>query len=318
MMSSGRPASIALIGSVSSSWHALDALIRNRANVTCVLGVDDSEANRISDFRSLRTLATNASIPFQSFVKVSDSPVEPFLRSHTPDMLWVIGLSQLVPDRLISIAPMGGVGFHPTMLPEGRGRAPVAWTILKNARAAANLFFLTDQPDAGDIIVQREVPVLPDDYSEDLIQRTNEVLAAAIQELAPQLNAGVVPRTPQDHSKATFYPKRTPADGVIDWSRPAGEIYRLIRAAGRPYPGAFSHSGGKKLTIWRARPDSTHPIVNSIPGTVLEIDDNKNVLIAAGDDAVRLTEFEIEGCTDPLDALKIGETLESPAKEPNG
>ena len=128
---------VALMGSVSSSWHALDALIRGGVEVTGVLGVDESHAERISDYRSLRDRAAQARVPFHSFVKVSEPDVESFLKAHAPDLLWVIGLSQLVPQRLIDIAPAGGVGFHPTMLPEGRGRAPVAWTILRGARAAA-------------------------------------------------------------------------------------------------------------------------------------------------------------------------------------
>ena len=120
---------VALIGSVSSSYTALDALIRAGVEITAVLGADDSQATDICDYRSLREPARRAGLAFQSFVKVTDPQVEPFLRAHRPDLLWVIGLSQLVPACLIEIARHGGVGFHPTMLPRGRGRAPVAWTI---------------------------------------------------------------------------------------------------------------------------------------------------------------------------------------------
>jgi methionyl-tRNA formyltransferase len=301
---------VALMGSVSSSWHALDALIRGGVEVTGVLGVDESQAERISDYRSLRALASRGGIPFHSFVKVSEPGVESFLKAHAPDLLWVIGLSQLVPQRLIKIARAGGVGFHPTMLPEGRGRAPVAWTILLGARAAANLFFLTDEPDAGDIIVQREVPVLPDDYSEDLIHRTNLALAEAILELAPRLRSGDIPRTPQDHSKATYYAKRTPADGRIDWSATTDQVYRLIRAAGRPYPGAFTHYQQRKLTIWRAQPAQLpHETGASKPGCALALTDAGHVLVAAGDGALRLTEVEIEGGGRVADILEPGARL---------
>lgn len=301
---------LALMGSVSSSWHALDALIRGGVEVTGALGVDESQAERIADYRSLRALATGAGIPFHSFVKVNEPGVERFVRAHTPDLLWVIGLSQLVPDRLIKTAKNGGVGFHPTLLPEGRGRAPVAWTILVGAQAAANLFFLTEEPDAGDIIIQREVPVLPDDYSEDLIHRTNLVLAEAVLELGPAIRSGRLPRTPQDHSKATYYPKRTPADGEIDWSASTDQVYRLIRAAGRPYPGAFTTGGGRKLTVWRARPARADDPQGGRTGQVLAVDANQGALVATGDGALWMTEVEVEGGGDLTGIVEVGGRLQ--------
>lgn len=301
---------VALIGSVSSSWYALDALIKGCVEITAILGVDESRADKISDYRSLRSLAEKANIPFLSFVKVSEPGVEEFLAEHIPDMIWVIGLSQLVPESLIKIAPYGGVGFHPTLLPEGRGRAPVAWTILKGARAAVNLFFLTDEPDAGDIIVQREVKVLPDDYSEDLIHRTNLVLRDVILELAPLIKSGEIPRTTQDHSKATYYPKRSPANGLIDWSDSTDAIYRLIRAAGRPYPGAFSWCRGHKLIVWRGKPSQSQELPDQAqPGCILEVDKEKGILVATGDGGIWMTEVGLEGIEQPERLLQVGTQL---------
>ena len=171
-----------------------------------------------------------------------------------------------------------------------------------------NLFYLADEPDAGDIIVQREVPVLPDDYSQDLIQRTNEVLHEVILELAPAIKSGTLTRTPQDHAQATYYPKRTPADGLIDWSKSTDDVYRLIRAAGRPYPGAFSFLPDTKVTIWRARPEDPTQVPpdlhNEAAGTILavrecglSVDATDQPLVKTGDGAIRLTESEPEDAT---------------------
>lgn len=301
---------VALMGSVSSSWYALDALVRGGVEITGVLGVDESRARHVSDYRCLRERAGDAGIPFHSFAKVSEPDVEKFLLNRAPDLLWVIGLSQLVPDRLMAIARIGGVGFHPTMLPEGRGRAPVAWTILRGARAAANLFFLTDEPDAGDIIIQREVPVRPDDYSEDLIERTNRVLADAVLELAPRIRAGDVPRTPQDHSKASYYPKRIPADGLIDWAESTDGVYRLIRAAGRPYPGAFTHHQQQRLTVWRGRPSEAYAAGGSgKPGTVLSVSSSAGIAVATGDGAILMTDVEPESGDQASAVLEVGALL---------
>ena len=307
---------VALIGSVSSSFFTLDALIRSGVEVACVCGVDESRAEQIGDYHSLRELAGQAAIPFLSFVKVGEPEVEAFLREHKPDMLWVIGLSQLVPQRLIDIAPGGGVGFHPTMLPKGRGRAPVAWTILLGEPAAANLFYLTDEPDAGDIIIQREVPVGPDDYSEDLIRRTNEVLAEAIFEVAGNIKTGVLPRTPQDQSRASYYDKRTPADGLIDWNATTDRIYRLVRAAGRPYQGAFSHIGGAKVVAWRATPAAPEDALSSAqPGLIVRTDAEKGTLVKTGDGGLWLTEVVVEHAqeVDDQDLLRVGRMFKETA-----
>ena len=322
---------VAVLGSVSSSWHALEALLRGGVEVTGVLGVDESQAARISDYRSLRDLAVSAQVPFHSFVKVSEPGVAEFLSAHPPDLLWVIGISQLVPDRLIAIARDGGIGFHPTLLPEGRGRAPVAWTILRDARAAVSLFYLTPEPDAGDLIAQREVPVLPDDYSEDLIARTNRVLDDVVLDLAPALKAGRVLRTPQDPARVTHYPRRTPADGLINWSVSTDRIYRLIRAAGRPYPGAFTHLGQEQIILWRGQPQLHAPPVSNLAhlpaGTLCG--DADTLIVRTQDGYIRLTEigctaatrrqlvpgarFTYDPRTPPRDTLEFGRSAAEPA-----
>ena len=295
---------ICLMGSVSSSWTTLNALSGAGIEVTAVLGVRPDKAKRVSDYRDLEPLAHEVGVPYLGFGRVSEREVTAFIDEHPADMLWVIGLSQLVPARILDRFPAGGVGFHPTLLPMGRGRAPVAWTLLLGARAAVNLFYLTDDADAGDIIIQREVPVLPDDYAEDLIDRTNAVLHQCVSDLAPQILAGNLPRNPQDHSRATHYEKRTPEDGLICWADPTDRIYRLVRAAGRPYPGAFTRLGDRRLIIWRARPEGF--VRTGIPGTVLAVE-KESLVIETADGALRTTDAEWN--TEPL-PVAVGTTFD--------
>lgn len=325
---------IALIGSVSSSKQALESLHENDVDVCCAMGLspevvapevrtpqdrtpqdrapqgkaDGDEKNDrrprrvVSDYRDLAPTAEQAGIPYLAFRKVSDPQVEPFLRNHSPDLIWVIGISQLVPDSLINIAPHGGIGFHPTMLPRGRGRAPVAWTILLEETPAVSLFFLTDEADAGDLLAQRAVPTSGRDYAADLIDRTNDVLAEVIKDLAPALKSGNLPRTPQDHTKATFYGKRTPADGLILWNGSVSRIHRLIRAASHPYPGAFtSCNGGEqedaKLIIWRAETvKASAPSDGWLPGRIHSRGADDSICVECADGMLRMTDYQ---CADP-------------------
>lgn len=299
----------ALIGSVSSSVATLNGMIRGGLEVSAVLGLHKRHAERVSDYHDLEPLAKAADLPFLAFDKVTEPAVYDFLKAHQPDWLFVIGLSQLVPADLRAIARAGAVGFHPTMLPEGRGRAPVAWTILLNRPAAANLFWLTNEADAGDIIAQRPVDVLPDDYSEDLIARTNNVLEQMVADLAPAFASGDVPRIPQDHAKATTYAKRTPGDGLIDWHASTDAVYRLVRAAGRPYPGAFTIHDGRKIIIWRARPIDAPMGASEAPrepGTVIDIRGGGPV-VRTRDGATALT--ELQGADGQPVRLEIGDRL---------
>lgn len=291
-MESNRPMimNAALIGSVSSSVATLRGLLRGGIDVSCVLGLDKKYSEDVSDYHDLQPLAEQAGIPFHPFRKVKEPGVREFLLAHRPDWLFVIGLSQLVPQDLCDIASAGAIGFHPTPLPEGRGRAPVAWTILLDKKAAANLFFLSDEADAGDIVEQRPVPVYPDDYAQDLIDRTNVVLEEMVTDLCPGFASGRVPRTPQDHGRATHYPKRTPEDGRIEWAHPVDTIYRLIRAVSRPYPGAFTPISDGKLIIWQAKPIEAAN-TPSPPGTIVLVHDDKPV-VQTGEGSLKLIDTE--------------------------
>ncbi len=297
---------VILIGSVSSSWHTLRGLIRGGVEVAGVLGLDPAHANGVSDYRDLRALAVEHGIPYQPFQRIADPAVYDFVLTLRADLLFVVGLSQLAPRGLIGLAGAGAIGFHPTPLPRGRGRAPVAWTILLDEPAAANLFYLTDEADAGDIIAQRPVPVRDDDHAQDLIDRTNEVLEAMVFDLAPALRAGTLPRTQQDATAATWYARRTPEDGRIDWSQPAERVDRLVRAASRPYPGAFTYEQGQKVVVWRAQRYERHDHVGTL-GQVVRID-APGLLVQCGEGLLWLTELSDErGAARPASSFRVGQ-----------
>ncbi len=316
---------VALMGGTSASYAALDALIRNDVELTGVLGLDESLADRESDYCSLRDLAAKASLPFLPFTSIRDRQVELFIRTHRPDLLWVVGFTQNVPDSLIRLARDGCVGYHPTMLPRGRGRSPITWTMLQGEPAGATLYFLAGEPETGDIIMQRQVPVHSDDYAGDLVERTNQMLALLVKELSPLIRLGSLPRIPQEHRKATQYSRRTREDDLIDWNHTTDRILRLIRATSRPFTGATTTLGSTTMNIWRARPASpleTDPVVGLKEcGSILKLNDEGHAMVRTGDGGLWMTDFTSNGHTRPIE-LAVGKVLGSPAapkpgKEPN-
>jgi methionyl-tRNA formyltransferase len=178
------------------------------------------------------------------------------VRALEPDLIFVVGWSQLVGDPFITLAAEGVFGMHPTLLPRHRGRAPIPWAILTGlARTGVTLFEIVDATaDSGAIVGQVAFEVAADETATTLYARIAEAHVELMHEYVPQLIARAAPRIPQDPSRASAWPKRTPADGIIDWETRAPYLYDWVRAQTRPYPGAFTFLGGEKVIVWGARP----------------------------------------------------------------
>jgi methionyl-tRNA formyltransferase len=213
------------------------------------------------------------------------------VRSLEPELVFVVGWSQLVREPFIALASEGVFGMHPTLLPRHRGRAPIPWAILSGlARTGVTLFEIVDATaDSGAIVGQTVVEIADDDTAETLFDRISDAHVELIREYVPQLLARSAPRARQDPSRASVWPKRTPADGIIDWETRAPYLYDWVRAQTRPYPGAFTFLGDEKVVVWRARPvelDETAPagtIVASRP---------EGPIVACGQGALLLEEIE--------------------------
>lgn len=302
---------VVLIGSVSSSLRTLRALIRNGVQVVGVLGLEERAARRVSGYVSLRETAEEAGLSFAEFARVNDAHVRECLAVWRPELLFVVGLSQLVDKELLDLARLGGVGFHPTRLPRGRGRAPLAWLILDpehTGGGAATFFRLEEGPDSGPILAQEPFKVGEEDSAAEVAERMGEAIDRALDRWLPQLVAGVFEGTPQDHSQATWTGVRRPADGLLDWSRPAASLLRLVRASGRPHPGAYSYLEGRKLIVWRASWEADEPVRGAV-GRVLERRADGSCLIQTGDGLLWLEDYAWAGKDTERPDVKVGQRL---------
>ena len=173
-----------------------------------------------------------------------------------PELIFVVGWSQLVREQFIALAREGVFGMHPTLLPRHRGRAPIPWAILSGlARTGVTLFEIVDATaDSGAIVGQVAVEIAPDETATTLFDRIAVAHVDLIREYVPRLIAGSAPRIPQDPARASSWHKRVPADGIIDWETRAPYLYDWVRAQTRPYPGAFTWLGDEKVVVWSARP----------------------------------------------------------------
>lgn len=299
------PARIVVIGSVFSSQRTLDGLLRHRAPVVGVLGLDPAASSGVSGYRDLGPVAAAAGIDHRTFRRLSEPDVAQQLRTWAPDLVFVVGLSQLVGDELLSIPSNGFVGFHPTALPEGRGRAPIAWLVLESARPAATFFLLDDGVDSGPILHQEPIDGDPHDAASDLQHKISAAIDRGLDAWLPRLMAGEASARAQDETAATYRGRRAERDGRIDWAAPAEQIDRLVRASSHPHPGAYTYADGARVRVWTTElADGRH---RGVPGRVLArrpVDGA--VLVQAGDDPIWLVDHQLEP---PGDELRIGAAL---------
>ncbi len=245
-----------VIGAVGSTLVTLKTLQKACMPPAAVFTVTEDIAHRNSDYVDLQPLCEKSGIPIKRFRNVNDSDVVTAVQGFHPDVLWVVGLSQLVKQPLLDVPGLGAVGFHPSKLPQNRGRGVIAWTIIQGlSETGSTLFWLEYGADTGPILRQKVFPVAGDETVSSLMKKHRNALEQMILESLPDLTRSTTPKTPgkvQDHTQATWCAKRTPDDGRIDWSRPAREVWTLVRASGRPYPGAFSGFRRQQATIWSA------------------------------------------------------------------
>tara|TARA_B100000029_G_scaffold95316_2_gene85457 strand:+ start:1509 stop:2549 length:1041 start_codon:yes stop_codon:yes gene_type:complete len=281
---------IVLAGSVNSSRLTLEALLRHNTELVGVLGLpipqDEAGGSRVD----LVPLAESRGVPARHFSHINDDDVFRQVVDWAPDLLMVVGLSQMVDDRLLAVPRLAPVGYHPTALPRGRGRAPIAWLAHDGGEGAATFFVMTKEADAGGILVQEAFDVPEEAYAQDVVAVQSDAIDRALDRWLPRLVAGWWDPEPQDESLATWNGRRGPADGLIDWSESADEIARQVRTASRPHPGAYTHCGGDKLIVWRARVERSLPIRGTV-GRVLMVT-NDQVLVQAASGLVWLEETE--------------------------
>ena len=215
------------------------------------------------------------------------------LRQAEPDMIFVVGWSQLVLDEFIRLPPQGVFGMHPTLLPKHRGRAAIPWAILSGlAKTGVTLFEISDgTADSGAIVGQVELPIARDETAETLYAKVTDAHLELVRRYMPELLDGSAPRIPQDTRRASAWPKRTPADGIIDWETRARYLYDWVRAQTRPYPGAFTFLGQDKVIVWGARPVE---LTEDAPaGTIVDVSADGPV-VACGEGGLLLEEIQTD------------------------
>ncbi|MBD7913303.1 formyltransferase family protein [Clostridium cibarium] len=283
------------IGSVISSKVALETLIKNGVSIDLVCSLDEEVSKNVSDYFPIHDIAEENDIPFIKFKKINNESIVKKIEGIEPDYIFIIGLSQIISQKILDMAKEYSIGFHPTQLPKYRGRAAIPWQIILGVEDSKVTLFKIDQGvDSGDIICQYPYQIDKTDYALDVYYKVCDALKNALNSCINEIYNNSVNFIKQDHENSTYLLARRPEDGIIDWSLCGKDIETLIRATSRPYPGAFSYYKGCKVVFWKAdREENTKYI--GIPGQIAWINDQGEIAIITKDSLLIVKEYVIQG-----------------------
>lgn len=284
---------IILVGAVESTRVALEALVDERCAPKLLITLPAEMSGMHSDFVDLGPFARKHEVPVLPVKDVNGGEVVDHVRRQDPDFLFVIGWSRLVGEALRRCAKKGVLGYHPAPLPKGRGRSALSWTILLGMReTAGSLFWIDEGIDSGAIAAQESFILSPRVNLPELYAQHMSALQIMLRRLLSELKAGRIPAIAQDDGEATFFARRRAEDGLIDWSRDAAFVDRLVRALTRPYPGAFTFYKGHRMTIWRGEPVEV-PRWYAQPGQVFLVEGEALYVRCSNDTTYRIDQYEM-------------------------
>jgi methionyl-tRNA formyltransferase len=209
-----------------------------------------------------------------------------------PDAVIVVGYGRIIPPWMLTLPHFGNINVHASLLPKYRGAAPIQWALAGGETITGITTMRLDEGlDTGDILLQREMPILPEDTALTLGPRLASIGAELLIETLRGLELGNISPVPQDHSLATLAPILKKEDGMVDFSRTAKEIHNRLRGF-QPWPGAYTQFRGKNLKIVSAKP--TEGPTAPAPGE-LQITDSGLLTGCAAGTVLELLQVQPEG-----------------------
>jgi len=272
---------------------SLSKLASSSHEIACVVTSPDRPSGRGQKLRppEVAVKARELGLPLIQVEKLKDKDFLEKISSFAA-ALFVVVAFRILPPQLFEIPPHGTINLHAALLPKFRGAAPINWAIMRGERVTGvTTFQIKKRVDTGDLLLQKEEQIHPDDDYDSLYERLSQTGADLLLETVNLIERGEITPVSQDPSQITSAPKLTPEHGEIDWSRSAEEIHNQIRGLSSK-PGAYTFRDGVKLKIYKSELiDPTEPGVT--PGTI--VDSEKGLVVATGNTWLKLLEVQPAG-----------------------
>jgi methionyl-tRNA formyltransferase len=262
---------IVFIGASELGYNCCDYCIKNGHSIVGIITLEKEFSIKYKEQQERKRVKNYLYKDFKNFERIHSIPVvvagQPISEAYDvvqtwkPDLIIVIGWYYMIPQKIMNLPEKGVIAIHASLLPKYRGNAPLVWAMINGEKeTGVSLFYIEKGTDEGDIIGQERFTIEEEDHIADILKKAEEASKILLGKYLPLISLNNAPRIKQDHSFATYFPKRSPEDGLIDWNWEPQKIKNFIRAQSKPYPGAFTHINGKKIILWDAEIEATQDV----------------------------------------------------------
>jgi methionyl-tRNA formyltransferase len=288
---------VVFFGTPRFAVPTLEALLASRHEVVGVVTQPDrprGRGQRVSD-APVKAAAIGHGLPVIQPATLRVPEVTASVAEWHPDLGVVAAYGQFIPQALLAVPRHGMINVHASLLPRYRGAAPVHRAILAgDTETGVTIMRVAPRLDAGAMFAKATVPIGPDETSDELEQILARAGASVLADVADAIAAGTAHEEPQDEAAATYAPRLTKEEGLIDWTLPAARIHDTVRGL-FPWPHAYSYAGNERLIIWKTAVRPLPERTSDPPGTLVHADDH-GLSVAAGDgQTVAILELQPEG-----------------------
>jgi len=248
---------ILFFGFSDVGYKCLKLLLEDRRVQVIGVFTHDTDPHEKQWFETPEALAKSRGIAVYKPQSLKGEEWAKLVTGLAPDIILSLFYRNFIPPQIFGSARLGAYNMHGSYLPTYRGRAPLNWAIINGENyGGVSLHVLEKSFDTGDIVGQKKVRFGKREYAGAIQPRITAAAQSVLKRALPSLLKGSPRLKKQDDSKATYFGKRTPEDGRLDFSKPAKDVFNMVRALGKPFPGAFTDAFGRRLIIWQALPVS--------------------------------------------------------------
>ena len=286
---------IVFMGTPDFAAASLKKLIDEKYDIAAIFTQPDKPRDRGMklSYSPVKELALENNIPVYQPTKLRDGTATELIKSLRPDILVVVAYGRILPDDMLEVPKYGAINVHASLLPKYRGAAPIQWAVLNGDKiTGVTTMYLASEMDTGDIIYTSETEIGEFETSGELFDRLMVMGAELLDRTLRDIEAGTAPRTPQDHSKASYVKMLDKSLSPIEWAKTPREIIKQIYGL-QPWPVATAELDGKVFKIYSA--EYTQNKTVKAPGSVVSAGKKGIEIACLGGETLLITELQAAG-----------------------